>query len=122
MSTQKINAEIRRLSDLMERGSVPQLQRDALAPVIENLAWMRFKLDEARADLKNAGLTCSYDNGGGQSGIRENPIFKSYLNLWRGYITGLEKLQAALPKDLQEEAAGGSITILDQVRQLRASP
>lgn len=121
MSTQRINAEIRRLQDLLERGHVPQIQRDALAPVIENLAWMRLKLDEGRAELKAASLTCEYDNGGGQSGVRENPIFRSYLNLWRGYIAGLEKLQAVLPKDLQEEAAGGIITMLDQVRQMRAN-
>lgn len=113
--------ELQRLQELMKRANVPQIQRDALLPVIENVSWMRTKLDTTRAELQDAAVAIPYDHGGGQSGLRESPAFKGYLSLWRGYLAGLEKLTAVLPKDLREEAAGGSITPLETVRKMRVT-
>ena len=70
-----------------------------------------------RADVPTQ--QCHYDNGGGQTGERENPIFKAYINLWRAYMVGLEKYTSYLPKELQEEAAGDSLSVLDQVKQMK---
>lgn len=119
MDTRKVNRERRRLENLLELGDVPQAQRDALAPVIDNMAWQRIKLDEAREQMRDAAIVCHYDNGGGQTGERENPIFKAYINLWRAYLAGLEKLTAYLPKELQDEAAGDGLSILEQVRNMK---
>ena len=111
--------EHERLDALLERANVPQQQRDLLAPVIDNLSWMRAKLDDAREDIANSPVCIAYDNGGGQKGIRENPLYKAYLNLWRGYMAGIEKYSSYLPKDLQAEAAGDAITVLDEVRKMK---
>ena len=111
--------EHERLDALLERANVPQQQRDLLAPVIDNLSWMRAKLDDAREDIANSPVCIAYDNGGGQKGTRENPLYKAYLNLWRGYMAGIEKYSSSLPKDLQAEAAGDAITVLDKVKRMK---
>lgn len=114
-----VKAEQERLEQLLERADIPQRQRNVLAPVIENMAWQRVKLDEARQEMKQASLVCEYDNGGGQTGTRENPIFKAYINLWRAYMVGLDKYTSYLPKDLQEEATGDCMDVLAQVRNMK---
>ena len=56
-----------------------------LEPIIINTAWMKIKLDDTRETIKTAQIAVSYDNGGGQKGIRENPLFKGYEALWKSY-------------------------------------
>ena len=119
MDKRKVTREHKRLEALLDRADVPQQQRDVLAPVIDNMAWQRVKLDEAREEMQDASIVCHYNNGGGQTGERENPIFKAYINLWRAYMVGLEKYTSYLPKELQEEAAGGSLGVLEQVKNMK---
>lgn len=121
MSKREVTEERKRLEDLLDRAGLPKHQKDTLAPVIENLAWQRIKLNEAREEMQDASIVCEYNNGGNppQTGIRENPIFKGYINLWRAYMVGLEKYTSYLPKDLQGEATGDGLTTLDQVKQMR---
>lgn len=119
MDKRKVTREHKRLEALLDRANVPQQQRDVLAPVIDNMAWQRVKLEEAMEEMQDASIVCHYDNGGGQTGERENPIFKAYVNLWRAFMVGLEKYTSYLPKDLQDEAAGDSLSVLDQVKQMK---
>lgn len=119
MDNRKVTKEHKRLEELLDRAEVPQQQRDLLTPVVDNMAWQRVKLDEARKEMQDASIVCEYDNGGGQTGTRENPIFKAYINLWRAYMVGLEKFSSYLPKELQAEVVGESVSVLDQVRQMR---
>jgi len=119
MDKRKITTEKRRLQALLERAEVPQLQRDVLQPVIDNMAWQRIKLNETMEEMQEASVVCEYDNGGGQTGTRENPIFKGYVNLWRAYMVGVEKFTSYLPKEMQEEAITQSVSILDQVKNMK---
>lgn len=114
MDKRKVTQERRRLEALL--ADVPQ--RDALAAVIDNMAWQRVKLDEAMEQMQDASVICEYNNGGGQTGTRENPLFKSYLNLWRGYLAGFEKLASYLPKETQEEVTG-PVDVLAKVRAMK---
>ncbi len=119
MDKRQVNKEHKRLEALLDRADVPQQQRDVLAPVIDNMAWQRVKLDEARQQMQDANIVCHFNNGGGQEGERENPIFKAYINLWRAYMIGLEKYTSYLPKDLQAEATGDGLDVLAQVREMK---
>ena len=119
MNDKKVKKERKRLIELLDKAEVPQHQRDVLAPVIDNMAWQRVKLDEAREEMQCARIVCHYDNGGGQAGERENPIFKAYINLWRAYMVGLEKFTSYLPKEMQDEVAGEGISVLEQVKQMK---
>lgn len=120
MNTDKrIKDERNRLEKLLDAAEVPKQQRAVLEAVIDNLAWQRIKLDEAREEMQNASIVCEYNNGGGQSGTRENPIFKAYINLWRAYMTGLEKYSSYLPKEAREEIVSSGMSVLDQVKQMQ---
>ena len=119
MDKRKISAEHKRLKALLDRAEVPQQQQDVLAPVIDNMAWQRIKLDETREEMQEASVVCHYCNGGGQEGERENPIFKAYINLWRAYMLGLEKFTSYLPKEMQDEVTNSAFSVLDQVKSMK---
>lgn len=112
-------AEEDRLFNLLERAHVGSHTVAALSSIIYNLAWQRAKLDQAREQMQEENLVCIYDNGGGQTGERENPIFKAYINLFRAYMVGMEKYLSYLPKDLQEEALDNAMNVLAQVRMMK---
>lgn len=114
-----IQKEYKRLTDLLNRAEVQPKYKEVLTPVIENLALQRVKLDETRELMKTQAVICKYDNGGGQSGIRENPIFKGYENLWKAYLAGIEKVLNYLPKEMQEEVQSDTKDVLALVREMK---
>lgn len=116
---EKATVERDNLRQLLFDCGVSEDRLALMEPVIENTAWMRVKLEEARKDIKNSKVVIKYDNGGGQSGLRENPLYKGYEALWKSYISGLSKLldllppaqaKAAVPADLKPK------TVLEIVR------
>ena len=67
----------------------------------KNAMFMRRKLVEARKDLEEQEIVIDYDNGGGQTGIRENPSFTAYEKLLKSYQAALkqiEELSGEVPK------------------------
>jgi len=119
MNAKTVNKERKRLKGLLEQAGVPQSQQEALEPVIDNLAWQRVKLDETRNAIKESKVAIAYDNGGGQKGIRENPLYKGYVTLWRAYMVGFEKFTSYLPAEAQEAEKSACITVLEQVRNMK---
>lgn len=92
-----------RIIEILNSAGVSDKRMRTLEPVILNTAWMKAKLDDAREAIKNSNIVISYDNGGGQKGIRENPLFKGYENLWRAYIHGMDRILSALPDEIATE-------------------
>lgn len=95
--TRRVNREKTRLRGLLKKCSVSEDERKLLDSVIENTAWMKVKLDDARKSIKESQICISYDNGGGQKGIRENPLFKGYESLFKSYMTGMKQIMDCLP-------------------------
>lgn len=90
---------------------------DAMEPVIENVAWIKVKLDETRDKLRNASVAIAYDNGGGQKGLRESPLFKGYESLFKSYMSGLSKILEYAPKEAENiDKADKPKTVLELVR------
>lgn len=92
---------------------------EMLEPLIDNVCWMRVKLDEARDTIKSSQIAIPYDNGGGQKGIRENPLFKGYTALFKSYLSGLNQIMALLPDDVREEEttqADAPQSVLEMIR------
>lgn len=58
----------------------------------ENVLFMEGKLIETRKGLANQQVVIAYDNGGGQRGIRKNPIFEGYNQLMANYRKTLDQL------------------------------
>lgn len=89
-----------RMNAILSDAKISQRRMDALQPVIENTAWMKAKLDDARAAIKTAQIVVTYNNGGGQKGIRENPLFKGYEALWKSYMHGMNRILDSLPPEI----------------------
>lgn len=94
--------EKKRIYQVLESFEVPKKKIDYLEPVIDEVAFMRVKLVETHHDLEQMDVAIPYDNGGGQTGIRENPQFKAYEALLKSYLMALDRIIAVLPKDVQE--------------------
>ena len=96
------NKEKSRIKRLLKRAKTPENKMQILMPVIENTAWMKAKLEEARMEIEDETLTSEYDNGGGQIGIRENPKVKAYQALWKSYMVGMRIIIDTVPEDSAE--------------------
>lgn len=100
----RASLERRRIIRTLKKSEVPEMSRKTLEPIIENVAWMKVKLDDARELIKQSNVAIPYDNGGGQKGIRENPLFKGYEALWKSYISGMQSIIRYLPQAEAEKA------------------
>lgn len=92
--------EKNRLKRILRDAGVSEQKKKLLEPVVDNVAWMKIQLDDARDAIRDGELVVEYDNGGGQKGIRENPYFKGYENLWRSYMAGMGKILDAIPGEV----------------------
>lgn len=112
--------EINRLKRILLDSGISDNRIKLLMPVIENTAWMKIKLDEAREVVRESSVVISYDNGGGQKGLRENPIFKGYESLWKSYMSGMNVILNSLPAEVVQkevEKAEESKTMLELIRE-----
>lgn len=115
----KAKKEERRIKGLLSGSGVSANKMKLLEPIILNTAWMKAKLDDARDAIKNSNIVISYDNGGGQKGLRENPLFKGYESLWRSYMAGMGRIIDSLPEEIAqevEEQAEQPKTMLELIR------
>ncbi len=110
--------EQNRINELLNELGISPKKMKLLEPIVINTAWMKAKLDDAREAIKNSNIVISYDNGGGQKGIRENPLFKGYESLWRSYMAGMAKILESLPQEQIEQAVEVEkpVTMLELVR------
>ena len=111
--------EKKRIVAILKDAGISKRRMDMLKPVIENVSWMRAKLDDSRDLIKNSNIVVPYDNGGGQRGIRENPAFKGYESLWKAYMQGMNRILDTLPPEAIEPAIDDDAkpkTVLDTMR------
>lgn len=103
MTKKAVNSEIERLRGILERAGVPEQKRASLDAVVFNLAMQKCKLEETAEMMYKEQVVCEYNNGNGQQGTHESPLFRGYNSLWKSYLAGLSTFTAALPKDLKDE-------------------
>lgn len=84
-------------------------QATALA---EQVIFMAKKLKESKAGLRDQAIVIPYDNGGGQTGIRENPAFTAYEKLLATYTKSLTAL-----RDVIGDNAPKELSALDEMRR-----
>lgn len=97
--------EMLRLKAILQEAGVSKAKIKALNPIITNTAWMMVKLDDARALIRGSNIAIPYDNGGGQTGIRENPMFRGYEALWKSYMAGMKQIIEAMPEDAENRSS-----------------
>lgn len=118
MSDIRAEKEAKRLKNLLNRADIATEKKDALNDLINNIAWLKIRLDDTREEIQNASVIEQYDNGGGQTGTHLNPAYKGYLELWRGYMLGLSSFMGYLPEDAQGEL-NADATVLEKVKRMR---
>lgn len=76
---------------------------DEAVELAESVLFMASKLKEARKNMEHEALIIPYDNGGGQSGIRENPHFAAFEKLMNTYTRSFEQLKKTVENGKQTE-------------------
>lgn len=71
----------------------------------EQVLFMKEKLVLERERLANEPLVIAYDNGGGQSGIRENPEIVAYEKLLSSYMKALKQLREIVGDEIETKTA-----------------
>ena len=113
--TDRVESEKQRLTALLLNCGISQSRLDALTPVIDNVAWMRVKLDDTREDIKNAKVVIATENK-----LKKNPLFEGYEALFKAYMNGLNALLDVLPEETaaaQAAEVDKPKTVLELVRE-----
>lgn len=92
----RVDSELRKLQRIT-KDAIPDEKRNVVLSMLPNLAFMKVKLDEARKELMNEHIVCEYDNGGGQTGLREHPGFVAYNKLFTTFQRGIKQLCDLMP-------------------------
>lgn len=90
--------------------------RSQVIELAENVIFMARKLKETRDDMGKTPLIVRYDNGGGQKGYRENPVFKAYNAMASRYVMALSQLEGMLGHPVQVEGTDERPNRLDEFR------
>lgn len=80
MDERRVSPEAEAMCD-----GVPDRIRPRAEELAENILMMERKLADTRRGIEGEQVVIPYDNGGGQTGIRENPAFKGYHALLASY-------------------------------------
>ena len=68
-----------------------------------NVLWLESRLREIRAE--EVPLTVEYDHGGGQKGIKKNPVYDVFAQTFTQYRAGLSQLAELMESgDVKPEA------------------
>lgn len=67
---------------------------------LENTAeFLRQEIQTARQELEGEPLTVTYDHGGGQSGVRENPAYTAFAKMLKSYQAVVTQLESMTEKE-----------------------
>lgn len=115
---ERTEIEKQRLTALLFDYNIPEKKTELLRDTISNIAWMKVKLDDTRDTIRYTDVAIPYDNGGGQKGVRENPLFKGYESLWKSYMAGMKIIMDLLPvEEIRAVEADRPKTVLELVRE-----
>lgn len=72
-------------------------QKHPYAETLENeVRWQAERLVQARQVIADSSILIAYDNGGGQKGVRRNPGYEAYSQLFNTFVSGMRALDALL--------------------------
>ena len=118
---ERTELEKQRLTALLFEYNIPEKKVNLVTDTISNVAWIKVKLEDTRDTIRHTDVAIPYDNGGGQAGIRENPLFKGYEALFKSYMQGMKILLDLLPEEeARVEDENKPKTVLELVREKHA--
>lgn len=109
---QRIMSETERIGLIYE--NLPDNQREVVAPLIQNAAFMKVTLEDLQEIINEEGVIDSYQNGANQSGTKQSATLQSYNSLIKNFASVQRQLIQLLPpegrpklKELMEKLEGG---------------
>ena len=98
---------------------VSVLHNESLA-LAKAVVLMSEKIETAIVELQDAPLVIPYDNGGGQTGIRENPEFVAFEKLMASYTKSLRQLTEIVEKGSPSQKSIGVLKELSVIAGKKA--
>lgn len=95
--TNEMNKKMRAILETM-----PEDQRFIAKELADNFVFLSVRIKELREALSKQPSVISYDNGGGQTGFRENPNISVYNKLVTRHADLCMKLSKLLPESADE--------------------
>lgn len=97
MKTKKelIIEETTRLIDIFS--DIDENKLKFVMTLIDRLAWLNVSVKELEESIDIEGTTIEYNNGGGQSGIKDNPDVKTLIQYTRNITTITKQLVDLVP-------------------------
>lgn len=92
----EIKKEITKLNSLFK--DMDKKYKKAISATIDNAAFMAVTLRELRSYLNENGLTCEYQNGENQFGVKKSPEIEIYNTMIKNFISTMKQLTDLLPK------------------------
>lgn len=100
----EIKKEITKLNSLFK--DMDKKYKKSVSSIIENAAFMAVTLRELRDYLNKNGLTCEYQNGENQFGVKKSPEVEIYNTMIKNFISAMKQLTDLLPKGVQIQDDG----------------
>lgn len=86
--------------------------KEQIKTLEEQVAFMAEKLAEEKVILERQHVVVTYNNGGGQKGVRRNPMFDGYNALMATYIKATAHLNELREKQPKKEEGKSSLASL----------
>lgn len=109
----RVESELKKLREIT-KDAIPDEKRKVVMPLLANVAFLKVKLDDARNELLYEDIYTEYDNGGGQTGLREHPGFSAYNKLLTTFSRMIRQLTDMMPQGSTE--ADALVDFLNETR------
>lgn len=116
-SRRRATYERNKIKKLLKAAGVDDDTISMLWPTIQNIGTLKAKLDDIQGELEEASLLIDWDNGGGQTGTKENPVFRMYESMWKSYTAGIKMVMSYIPEEQKKAKGNGNQNVLQLVRE-----
>lgn len=92
----KVQKELDHLAEIFN--GIANNKRDFVQRQIEQLAWYYVSIADLQTNVDKCGTKVTYDNGGGQSGLKTNPDIKTLMEYQKVCNTIVRALISLVPE------------------------
>lgn len=96
----QIKAEKNKLKRIFKE--IDKNKLDFVMTLIDRLAWLNVSVKELEKLIDEQGTMIEYNNGGGQSGMKDNPNVKTLINYTKNITTITKQLVDLVPPNKQK--------------------
>jgi hypothetical protein len=100
----RIKKEKSKLTKIFKNLDVDKDKMKLIESSVNNLAWMAVALEDLQADINANGYYETYNNGGGQTGIKDSTSVKAYNSLIKNYNSLIKTVSAFLPDNNENKS------------------